>query len=137
MASTDAPVTRPDIDILDEIHLWMTGYPPLVNDRNHISVEVEDGLVRLRGNVKTPITRGYLLSNIKKFDGVQAVDDSALYDDETIRLHVGRVLTEGAIGQVEWGIVILAGKLPEGDALEALVAAIGKIPGVTRVLIPG
>jgi len=137
MATTDAPVTRPDIDILDDIHLWMTGYPPLVNDRNHIRVAVEDGIVRLIGNVKTPITRGYLLSNINKIDGVQGVDDSALYDDETIRLHVGRVLTDGAIGQVEWGIVILAGKLPEGDVLDGLVAAIGKIPGVTRVVIPG
>jgi len=136
MATTDAPVTRPDIDILDDIHLWMTGYPPLVNDRNYIRVGVEGGIVNLSGNVKTPITRGYLLSNVRKIDGVQGVDDSALYDDETIRLHVGLALTEGAIGQVEWGTVILAGKLPEGDALDALIASIGKIPGARRVVIP-
>ena len=136
MATTDAPETRPDIDILDDIDLWMTGYPPLVNDRNHIRVGVEDGIVTLSGNVKTPITRGYLLTNIRKIDGVQGVDDGALYDDETIRLHVGHALTHGGIGQVEWGTVILAGKFPESDALDAVVASIGKIPGVKRVVIP-
>ncbi|MCA9902520.1 MAG: BON domain-containing protein [Anaerolineae bacterium] len=136
MATTDAPVTRPDIDILDAVQLWMTGYPPLVNDRNHIQVRVEAGVVILSGNIKTPITRNYLLSHIKQIAGVQGVDDSALYDDETIRLNVGQVLTNGTIGQVEWGTVILAGKLPEGDVLDALVERIGKIAGVKRVVIP-
>ncbi|MCL4248442.1 MAG: BON domain-containing protein [Anaerolineae bacterium] len=136
MATTDAPVTRPDIDILDAIQLWMTGYPPLVNDRKHIQVRVEDGVVLLSGNVKTPITRSYLLSHIKQIAGVQGVDDSALHDDETIRLSVGPVLTNGTIGQVEWGTVILAGKLPEGPALDALVERIGKIAGVKRVVMP-
>lgn len=137
MATTDAPVTRPDIDILDDLNLWMTGYPPLVNDRKHIRVVVENGVVQLSGNVKTPITRGYLLNNIKKIEGVQGVVDSALYDDETLRLHVGRVLKEGAIGQIEWGTVVLTGHLPEGAALETAVEAIGRVPGVTRVIIPG
>ncbi|MCA9909086.1 MAG: BON domain-containing protein [Anaerolineae bacterium] len=136
MATTDAPVTRPDIDILDAVQLWMTGYPPLVNDRNHIQVRVEAGVVILSGNIKTPITRNYLLSHIKQIAGVQGVDDSALYDDETIRLNVGQVLTNGTIGQVEWGTVILAGKLPEGDVLDALIERIGKIAGVKRVVIP-
>ena len=136
MATTDAPVTRPDIDILDSLQLWMTGYPPLVNDRNHIQVRVEAGVVILSGNIKTPITRNYLLSHIKQIAGVQGVDDSALYDDETIRLNVGQVLTNGTIGQVEWGTVILAGKLPEGDVLDALIERIGKIAGVKRVVIP-
>lgn len=136
MATTDAPVTRPDIDILDAVQLWMTGYPPLVNDRNHIQVRVEAGVVILSGNIKTPITRNYLLSHIKQIASVQGVDDSALYDDETIRLNVGQVLTNGTIGQVEWGTVILVGKLPEGDVLDALVERIGKIAGVKRVVMP-
>lgn len=136
MATTDAPVTRPDIDILDAIQLWMTGYPPLVNDRKHIQVRVENGIVLLSGNVKTPITHSYLLSHIKQIAGVQGVDDSTLYDDETIRLNVGAVLANGTIGQVEWGTVILAGKLPEGPALDALVERIGKIAGVKRVVMP-
>jgi hypothetical protein len=135
MADTTASDARPDIDILDEIHLWLTDYPPLQNDRHHIDIRVESGAVTVSGHLKTPITRSYLRQHINQISGVVRVDDSALYDDETIRLGVGPLLPQGAMAAVEWGTVVLTGALPGDPAvLDQLVASIAQVRGVYKVV---
>lgn len=137
MADTQTTAARPDMDILDDIQLWINDYPPLVNDRRHIHIQVTDGAVTVRGNVKTPITRSYVEHNISIISGVTSVDHGALYDDESIRLAVGPLLTQGTIANVEWGVVVLSGLLPNDAGLEALVGAISQVAGVKKVVAVG
>ncbi len=137
MAASDTPTVHSDIDILERIQLWLMSYPPAVNDRPHLHIAVEDGIARISGSVKTPITRSFLVQHLGSIEGVRAVDASELYDDETIRLTVGTLLPYGIIANVEWGLVVLSGKLPAEDSLQDLVAQIAAVPGVKRVVVVG
>lgn len=137
MADAQTPVARLDVDILADIQRWIYTYPPLSNDRRHIQVRVEDGVVRIAGNIKSPITRDYLRRNLGEVAGVHQIDDLALHDDDAIRLALGTVVPPGTIANLEWGIVILSGVLPTDEALEALVTQIAQIPGVQRVVAVG
>ena len=134
MAETQTTPIRTDIDILDDIQRWVNTYPPLVNDRRHVEINVQEGVAHLSGHVKTPITKRYVRENLRQVEGVVSVNDSELHDDETIRLALGNVLPEGVIANVQWGTVILSGT-PLSDAdLQALVAKIDTVAGVIRVV---
>jgi hypothetical protein len=134
MADTQTPPARTDIDILDDIQRWINTYPPLVNDRRHVQFSVQDGVAHLSGNVKTPITKRYVRENLRQVEGITGVNDSALHDDETIRLALGSLLPEGVIANIQWGNVILSGTpLSDGD-FQALVTKIASIGGVQRVV---
>lgn len=127
-------VNRPDIDIEADIHAHMMAYPPLSHDRHRVHVSVEAGVVSVRGYVKTPPTARYLLAAIGRVDGVKAVISSDFHDDETIRLEAGRVTPMGVFVNVEYGAVVLAGRLPEGMDIETLVRQVGTVTGVHRVV---
>lgn len=132
---TEATIkARPDIDINEDIHRLMQHYGPLINDRHQIAVEVAAGAVTVTGYVKVQTTANYLLHNINDIQGVTSLDASGLYSDDAIRLNVGHVVPPGISVNVEYGAVILSGRLPEGANVEALVGEVVKIPGVRRVL---
>lgn len=134
MADAQASTTRLDMDILADIQLWIYTYPPLSHDRRHIHVSVEDGVAHVSGNIKTPITRDYLHKHIREVPGVRQIEDANLYDDDSIRLGLGNIVPPGALANPEWGMVVLSGKLPSGETLEALVGQIGQIAGVHKVV---
>jgi hypothetical protein len=125
---------RPDMDILDDIHLWISQYPPLVNDKHHFDVKVVDGQVHLSGAVKTVITRNYLISNMPAIDGVQGVEADALYDDESIRFAIAPLLPSGIVANIEYGGVVLSGELPPDAELNALASKIARIEGVRKLV---
>lgn len=135
MADT-APIhlNRSDIDIEADIHARMTDYPPLSHDRHRVHISVEDGVVTVRGYVKTPPTARFLLAAIGRVDGVKAIISSDFHDDETIRLEVGRMIPMGIFVNVEYGALILAGQLPKAMTIETLVERVGRVPGVHRVV---
>lgn len=137
MADAQTTPARTDIDILDAVQRWINTYPPLVNDRRHVHISVQDGVAHLSGHVKTPITKRYVRENLRQVEGITAVDDSALHDDETIRLALGALLPEGVIANIQWGTVILSGVPLGDDALAALVAKIDTVSGVQRVVANG
>lgn len=124
---------RPDMDIQNDILAIIVQYPPTSADRHQIEVSVTDGQVMLKGHVKTPINRRYLINQIPAVSGVQSVDCSQLYDSETIRLEVGRRLPQGVIANVRFGTVVLTGELPENVNVEALAQSVANVPGVARV----
>lgn len=126
---------RPDIDIQSEIDHLIAHYPPLQHDRHQITFTVESGVVTVRGNLQSPMTHRYLLNSLPDVPGVVAVNAEALHDDGTIRLDAGRVVPPGVmVARVNYGLVVLGGRLPEGTAQEAVVGAVAQIPGVTQVL---
>lgn len=131
----EAQTTRPDVDILDDIHDLMTGYPPLMHDRHRVTIDVADGHVTVSGHVKSLTTRRFLMNSVfPQVAGIQQVDDSALYDDEAIRRDVAHLVPYGVYVNTEYGAVILSGTLPANLDEEALVQQIATVDGVHRVL---
>lgn len=126
--------TVTDTDLEEAIHQIFVGYSPIMHDRHRVHIEVKDGHVALKGHVKSPVTRDFLVKNVPLVEGVRSVDASALYDDEAIRREAGQVVPPGVFVTVEYGAVVLSGKLPENMTLETLVAQVGQVSGVHRVL---
>lgn len=130
-----SPVTtRPDVDIEEDIQRIMRTYPPLSHDSHRIQVQVQDGSVTISGYVKALQTARYLRNRIATTPGVRAVNADALFDDESIRLQVGRVIPVGVYVNPEYGAVILSGKPPSDVSVEDLVKKVALVPGVHRVI---
>ena len=135
MVHTDVFVSRPDVDIQAEIERRMLNYPPLAKDRHNIQIQVNEGVVRLTGHVQTPNTRHFFVNAVPTVDGVVAVDSSELYDDENIRLEVGRLLPLGVnVGRSQYGNVVLVGRLPEGVSRADVEAKVREVPGVRQII---
>jgi osmotically-inducible protein OsmY len=130
-----AVATRPDVDIVEDIEDLMMHYPPAAHDRHRIHVSAEDGVVTLSGYTKAPVTRSYLLEHIKNVSGVKAVQAKAFYDDESLRLSIGRIVPTGVQVMVEYGAAILAGKLPAGVNEAQVETKVGAVPGVHKVVL--
>ncbi len=135
MAQTNAAVSRPDEDIFDDLENLYTSarYAPLMHDRHHLHFEIHEGVVHVSGHVKVQTTRRYLLAQIPRIAGVKSVVADQLYDDETLRLEVGRVTPEVQV-MVEYGTIILAGSLPPGSSAEQIAAAANRVAGVKKVV---
>ena len=135
MTHENVVIRRPDIDIQADIERMMLNYPPLAKDRHSVHVEVNDGAVRVFGHVQTPNTRRYFLNSIPAVEGVTAVDGAELFEDESIRLEVGRLLLTGVnVGRCQYGNVVLVGRLPPGANADELVAKVKQVPGVRQVI---
>ena len=126
--------TRQDPDILEAIHSIIARYPPLTADRHHLRIAVQSAVVNLEGHVKTPITRLYLVERVAVLDGVHGISADGLYDDETIRLEVGRRLPDGVIANLTYGVVVLSGSVPEGMTSVEVAQLAGVVPGVDKVV---
>jgi len=128
-------MTRPDVDIVEAIDDIIAHYPPARRDQHHIHVSAQGGHVILTGNVMSPNTRAVLLEQIPSVEGVQSVNADKLYDDESIRLDVGGLIESGSMFvRIEYGIVVLSGRLPAGKTAEDYARKIAKVPGVRKVV---
>lgn len=126
--------TRPDIDIQGDIYNLVARYPPLQADRYHFTVEVRDGSVTLSGHVKSPITEKYFVERATVVRGVRSVNADRLYNEEEIRLEVGRRIAKGVIANTAYGTVILTGTPPQDKSGEAVVNDVAQVAGVQRVV---
>lgn len=134
MSEASVTQSRPDMDILEDIRHIEHGYPPLVNDRHQVKFDVKDGVVTISGYTKSMPTHNYVVNRTAEIDGVKEVVAKEFYNDEAIRLNVGQAIPVGVVLSVEYGTVILAGKLPEGKTVEEIVRAVGLVEGVRRVI---
>jgi hypothetical protein len=135
MTETHAATQRPDLDILEDVEHLIAQYPPARKDQHAIHAAVKNGHVTLSGHVQTPITRRYLLDNIPAIEGVQSVDADKFFDDENIRLGIGKVIPVGVqLARIQYGIVILAGKLPDGTSGDEVAARVSQVTGVARTV---
>ena len=133
MAETSARPQRADMDILESIEDLICEYPPLVQDRHYFHVEVEQGTVTVSGYTRTTITRHMLVESLADVEGVVAVNAERFYSDAKIRLQISHGIPLGVIANVNYGVVILTGRLPVGTTETALVAAIEAVEGVRAV----
>lgn len=135
MVQVDVEAHRPDIDIQADIERNMLNYPPLAKDRHSVRIQVNDGIVKLIGHVQTPNTRQFFLNAVPTVEGVVSVDGSDLFDDESIRLEVGRLLPVGLnVGRSQYGNVVLVGRLPDGANADEVKAKVRQVPGVRQVI---
>jgi ribose 5-phosphate isomerase len=131
---TVQPSVRPAADIHEDIAGLIRSYPPLVQSRHQFMVEIADGVVTVRGYIKSIIAERVLQDNLPRIPGVVAVDLDALYNDESMRMALGKVVPAGALITVDYGVVIVSGHLPQGLTEEKLTAQIEQVPGVRRVV---
>lgn len=124
---------RPDVDIEEDIDELIASFAPLKASRPYFDYRIEEGIVKLEGNVRSPQARLVLLNNIPRIPGVLGMEPSQLYDDDSIRFAVGQVMPPGLFASVQFGVVALTGKLPPGVSSDAIISAILAIPGVRRV----
>ena len=128
---TDAVQTyRPAEDIAEDIAALVRHYPPLVQSRSWFTYQVADGVVTLEGHIKSAIAEGILLDNLPRIPGVIRVDSSGLFNDEDLRLALGKLLPVGVTLYVDYGYVVIMGSLPARRKPEALIARLAKVPGV-------
>ncbi len=133
--TTQSVITRIDDSEVDaNIHHFIAHYPPLANDRKSFKIAVKDGVVTVKGHVQSPNTRRYFVDRLPEIEGVTGVKADGLFDEQTIRLDLARLLPVGVQGNVRYGLVILAGELPAGTSAETLIAQVASVPGVERVL---
>ncbi|PJF22539.1 MAG: hypothetical protein CUN56_05515 [Phototrophicales bacterium] len=132
----ETKTTQSDIDIQAALRQVLTSaeYAPLTHDRRHVEIAVQDGVVTVSGHVKTPQTVLYLRNRAATIPGVKAVQIENLFDDETIRREVGKVIPYGVQVRVEYGTVILTGQIPQDTSVEELVKRVALVPGVHRVI---
>lgn len=133
MADTQVKAQRPDIDIEAEIDHLMTRYPPMVNDRRHVTYTVKDGVVTLRGHLKSGVTRHYLADVLPQVKGVRSVHMDELYQDADLRRDAGALVPYGVFVNVEYGVVILTGRITDDTDAKDLIAQIEAVPGVRQV----
>jgi len=127
-------MTRPDMDIEEDIRNIIAHYPPLQADRHQLRIESLNGDVRLTGHIKSLINHRYLVDRVREIPGVRSVNADQLYCEETIRIDSGRAIPQGVIANAVYGTVILTGTLPEGTSVETVVKDVALIPGVLRVV---
>ena len=133
MDHIDEPITISDEDIAEDIRALIRSYDPLKASRLTIRIEVLNGLVRLSGYVNSKRSYRVLMDNVPTIPGVVAVDDSDLYDDESLLYAIAYLLPIGVRARVEEGEVTLLGTPSTGTNLTELVLDIAEIPGVAKV----
>jgi len=133
-APVASSVSRPDIDIVEDIALIIRNYPPLHVSHEFIQIEIHGGHVTLRGNVRSLPGVRYLQNEIPRITGVTGLNLDHLYDDEAVRLNAAEKLPEGLYVNVQYGVVALYGAPAAALDQQALFTTIKAIPGVRHVL---
>lgn len=131
---TPVKIERTDAELESDLHRLLHRYPPLAHDRHRVSVAVHDGVVTLKGFVKSIPTYAYVKEHVEAIPGIREIDATEFYNDEDIRLHAGHVIPYGVMVAVEYGAVILSGRMPESMTAEDLVKKVALVPGVHRVI---
>jgi len=122
--------TRPASDIEEDFRELIRSYDPLKQARPFLDFEVKDGKVTLIGHVRSMQARRVFVDNVPDIPGVKKIDDKKLYDDETLRLDLGKVMPRGVRVRVNYGMVTISGDLPKGSSADDIVEAVKGVPGV-------
>jgi hypothetical protein len=129
---SEAP--RPTLDIREDIETIIRNYPPLRESRPHLKIDVDPaGKVTLSGNVRTHVIERVLVDSTRLVEGVTAVDDGALYNDDEVLVEAGKLLPPGVYLTAVNGALALTGREPANT--DALVEAVKAVTGVRAVTV--
>jgi hypothetical protein len=132
-ATHSTAIPHTDEDILEDIHNLVRSYKPLITSRGHFYYRVQTGVVTVWGNIKSRSAHQLFAKNLPDVDGVIAVDDSKLYNDETLRLEIGKLLPMGIRTRIHNGLVTLTGQLPADTNADDIKGELVTVPGVIAV----
>lgn len=131
--TADRPPVTSDEGIAGNIRTLLRSYDPLKASRDTLDFAVMNGVVRFSGYVNNKRSYRVLMDNVPDIPGVVAVDDTHLYDDETLTYEIGEVLPLGLRVRAEGGEVFLMGRVPSDVDVQELILDIAEVPGVARV----
>ncbi len=132
---------HPDHDIGEDIQEMLAEDAVLpTEDKRHIQVDVEDGVVTLSGNVRVDHTRDYAGALAASATGVVDLHNE-LHDDFAVEAAIGQALNQSRMqntGKVyvrsNLGEVLVDGFVPTQRAAEDAVRAVARVPGVRSVI---
>ncbi len=126
-------IEKTDEDILHDLNRLVRSYKPIIMSRGRFQYSVRNGVVTLTGNINTKLNRVLFLDELAQLDGVVALNDTHLYDDDTLRITIGKLLPEGVRVRCDHGAVKLIGRLPQDVSAEELQGRVAEVPGVRAV----
>ena len=133
MAETVTPIAKTDADIYSDVQRLMLDIFSTHLSRDHIRFRVQDSVVILEGHMAAIIGYDVLLDNLSHIEGVVAIDDEALYNDDDLRMQISELLPMGIRVHIMHGAVALAGKLPTDADLQEIIGSVGELHGVVSV----
>jgi hypothetical protein len=74
------------------------------------------------------------LEALEHIQGVSGVEDERLHDEETIRHEIGQHIPSGVFASVDYGTVILTGRVPAHTSAAEITAGVSQVQGVRRVV---
>lgn len=134
MSNHPVAEVRTDQDILEDLHTLVRTYDPLKISRPFLRFEVHNGYVKVIGHVSSARTEHLFSQEILKVEGVAAVNIDDLFDDETLRFEIGKLLPTGTRIRINHGHVVLTGFKPTDKTVEELMNDVGEMPGVQSVI---
>jgi hypothetical protein len=128
-----------DADVLEAVRRLIAKDPLVASDEKlHVKVDVDGGVVVLTGNARIEQTRRHLEAAVARVPGVVAVR-SDLVDDITLEAAIGLALAREALAgagvypRSGLGIVTLYGNAVSTRQAEDIVRAVARVPGVREV----
>jgi len=138
------PIYRPDEDLVYAVRAAMATHPYLSeDDRRGLVVEASDGVLYLRGNVRTAAARNWALECARQVNGVQEVHNEVV-GDPSLETAVAKALADAGLFRrarvfvrAVRGGVILTGYVPSLDVqadVERVAAGVAGVRGLTAKL---
>ena len=139
-ALTALPVHRLDSGIEDDLSkaLFQSDDVPQV-DLSEIQAKVVDGIIQLRGNVRTPVVVNEVEKLAHAIRGCVAVDNQLASDweiDLAIASYISRILSrlsDSLIANTQFGKVSLEGNLSSDADRDAIIQGVKSVPGVKEI----
>ncbi len=131
-------VQRADADILAEIRDRLAAIQE--HDLRHVSVTVEDGLVRLRGAVKDVQAKRQVEAVVRDVEGVVGVENHLTTDTGVVARVTAALLDDARTGlspievTSEFGLVTLSGSVPSEEVRQAAERIARQQRGVVDVV---
>lgn len=136
----DLPLYRSDEDLVQMVRQALSALPYLTgDDRRALQVEAADGVVVLRGNVRTPQGKLWALQAAQSVDGALSVQDQVI-DDPHLEIAIGQALERAGLFhgariyvRSNLGDVTLYGFVPSLAYIEEVLRTVHRVPGVRSV----
>lgn len=138
------PIYRSDDDLIHAVRAALADHPYLSeDDRRGLIVEASDGVLYLRGNVRTAAARGWAQQCAQQVDGALEIRNEVI-DDPALEIAVAKALAEASLFRqarvfvrAVRGDIILTGYVPSlavQREIERVAAAVEGVRGLTAKL---
>jgi osmotically-inducible protein OsmY len=135
----DDDLPEADRHLLVSIRKTLWNYEPLRATRPVLDISVREGLVRLRGRVRTSAIKEIAEFLLLRVPGIRAVGNELISDPEVVRAVADAIAADPELGptcpiiESRDGVVILAGTMPSEDLARRVVDVAASVPTVVSV----